>query len=61
MNIKMLKELNGLCEPLIYFLGCMPGGMTLKMLKTVWDPNVYEYILNLRSLSLVEDAEENYV
>lgn len=38
MSIKLLKELNYLCEPLLYFLGCMPGGITLQMLKTLWDP-----------------------
>ena len=61
MSINLLKELNDLCEPLVYFLGCMPGGITLSILKTVWDPQVYDYILNLRSLSIVEDFDDNFV
>ena len=60
MSINLLKELNDLCEPLLYFLGCVPGGITLQMLKTLWDPQVYDYIKNLRSLSMVEDFEDNY-
>ena len=38
MSMTLLEDLNKKCVPLLYFLGCMPGGATLGMLKVMWDP-----------------------
>ena len=36
-SMKLLEESSPLCTGLFYFLGCLPGGVTLDQLKKMWD------------------------
>ena len=38
MSVKLLEALEDDYKNLLYFIGCMPGGVTDAQLRELWDP-----------------------
>ena len=46
---------------LLYFLGCLPGGIRIESLKDIWEStNFEEEIRQLKDLSLIEEIDNRY-
>ena len=59
-SIKLLQESTPACIELFYFLGCLPGGLSMGQLKELWrDPE--EPVEMLRKMSFLERGVEKFV
>ena len=63
MSVKLLEGMGRGDNDLLYFLGCLPGGITLPQLEkmwTNWDPkNLNSGIKRLKKLSLLERGDSD--
>ena len=59
-SIKLLEESAPSCLNLLYFLGCLPGGVLHDQLKEMWT-DVDESLKILDDMSLLEQGEEKVV
>ena len=56
-SIKLLEESNPQCIHLFYFLGCLPGGVTIQQLKILWN-NPEKHLDKLDQMSFLEFGVE---
>ena len=58
MSVKLLEDMGRGDSDLLYFLGCLPGGITLPQLEKMWKnwnpKNLNSGIKRLKKLSLLE-------
>ena len=59
-SIKLLEESAPKCRNLLYFLGCLPGGVLLEQLKEMWT-EVDESYKILDDMSFLEPSEDKVV
>ena len=62
MSINLLKDSSPNDMQLLYFLGCLPGGVLETQIKSMWVlPNIRKSLENLEALSFLETGLEKYV
>lgn len=61
MGVKLLETTYPDDMYLLYFLGCLPGGVKFYQLKQMWDQNLEKSLGNLEQLSFLEVGVEKYV
>ena len=63
MSVRLLEEMGRGDSDLLYFLGCLPGGITLSQLETMWtnwDPkSLKSSIKRLKKLSMLERSDSD--
>ena len=58
MSVKLLESIDPEQRDLLYFLGCLPGGVRESQLKKMWDRQMHSRALeNLNQLALLEAQE----
>ena len=45
-------------KDLLFFLGCLPGGISMQNLEKMWTQNLKDELKELQELSLIEDSQE---
>ena len=56
-SIQLLESASPECLNLLYFLGCLPGGVNRQQLKEMWS-DVQEHLDTLKKLSFLDVSEE---
>ena len=56
MTLKLIpkKNRNASAKDLLFFLGCLPGGISMNRLQKMWDQTLKEELKELQELSLIE-------
>ena len=56
MTIKMIQETEHKKDiNLIYFLGCIPGGLTRDQLQEIWDVDINPILVRLEEMNFIDD------